>query len=194
MGLQAQAPAGPGLHELQGQGLPFAAVPAGLKQPGRLGGLAGADLGKEQVGGVVHDHLELIAALQQLRPRRLVALGREADPIRRATEGIDAAGFQVNRQRAALADGRAEGIEVVVQRFSAGDHHEGRPRVSRLGRGVGQGFGALLRVGRDGPGVLGVAPAAAHRAAPKTDEKGAAPGMDPLPLQGVEGLHDGKRG
>jgi hypothetical protein len=36
--------------------------------------------------------------------------------------------------------------------------------------------------------VLGVAPGAAHRAARQADEEGAAAGVHPLSLEGVEGL------
>ena len=100
----------------------------------------------------------------------------------------------MNGQGAVPADGRAERVEVVVQRFAAGDHHEGRARCGRLCAGQGQVLKALLRVHLGGPGVLGVAPAATDRAAPETNEKGAAPGMESLPLQGVEGLHNRKSG
>ena len=44
-------------------------------------------------------------------------------------------------------------------------------------------------VGRRGPGMLGVAPAAAHAAARQADEEGAAAGVDAFPLEGVEGFH-----
>ena len=71
----------------------------------------------------------------------------------------------------------------MVQRFAAGDHQEGRPGIGGglgLRRQLGQG---PLRMGRQGPGVLGVAPAATHLAARQPDEEGTAPGMDTLPLQ-----------
>jgi hypothetical protein len=44
-----------------------------------------------------------------------------------------------------------------------------------------------VRLGR--PGVLGVAPAAAHAAAPQPDEEGAAAGVQAFTLEGVEGFH-----
>jgi len=46
-------------------------------------------------------------------------------------------------------------------------------------------------MGGGGPGLLGVAPGAAHAAARQPDEEGAAAGMEPFALQGVEGLGDG---
>ena len=37
--------------------------------------------------------------------------------------------------------------------------------------------------------MLGVAPAAAHVAARQADEEGTAAGMEPFPLEGMEGFH-----
>jgi hypothetical protein len=41
-----------------------------------------------------------------------------------------------------------------------------------------------------GPGVFGVAPAAAHPAAAQANEKGTAARMESFPLQGMEGFYD----
>jgi hypothetical protein len=53
-------------------------------------------------------------------------------------------------------------------------------------RGQGLAWVRLL-----GPGVFGVAPAAAHPAAAQANEEGTAAGMEPFPLQGMEGFYDG---
>ena len=77
----------------------------------------------------------------------------------------------------------------MVQRFTAGEHHEGGTGFGgALGFGGQRGEG-LLGVHPGRPGVLGVAPAAAHAAAPQPDEQGAAAGVQAFTLEGVEGFH-----
>ena len=77
----------------------------------------------------------------------------------------------------------------MVQRFTAGEHHEGG-----TGFGGGLGFGGqrgqgLLGVRPGRPGVLCVAPRASHCAAPQPHKKGAAAGVQAFTLKGVEGFH-----
>ena len=143
----------------------------------------------------MHDHLEFIAGSQQLLGGRAVGLGREGDPAKVAAQRVDTTGFQVQRQRVALGishlglENGAEGIEVVVQGFTARDHHKGSPVVGGVLGGSGDRLQRQARVRVLGPGVFGVAPAAAHLAAGQAKEKGAAARMQPFPLEGMEGFH-----
>ena len=119
-----------------------------------------------------------------------MSFGRQGDPVRRSAEGIDTAGFDVHRELAGLTDGLGQGIEVVVQRFAAGDHHKSGTGLLCLRSLGGQVFDPLQGMGISRPGVLGVAPAAAHCAARQSDEEGTAAGMEPFPLEGMEGFHN----
>jgi len=181
-------------------------------------GCAGHRFGELQILGLLHHHLQLLAGPQQFGAGGAVALGREGDPVEAAAERIHAAGLQVQGHgqwtsrglclpcrkptvcpvsaldliAADLPQRGAEAAEIVMERLPTGDHHEGGPS-----RGGGCGFAgqlrqAAVRVAALRPGVLGVAPGAAHRAARQADEEGAAAGMEPFALQGVEGLDDGQ--
>lgn len=197
MGLQAEPPGRLAAHKLQGQLLPRGALPAGLQQQRRLiarrAGLGGHGFREVEILAAVDHQLEFMAALQQLPAGRLVRFGGEGDPLKLAAEGIHAAGLQVSRQGGCgLGQGGAEGIEIVVQRFTAGDHHKSRSLL--LGAGGRCGHGLHLSAGMRGcwPGVLGVTPAAAHGAAPQAQKEGAAACMHTFPLNGVEAFHQGK--
>ena len=61
-----------------------------------------------------------------------MALWRKGDPGEAAAERINATGFQVQGQARGLQD-QAKRPEIMVQRLTAGDHHEG---------GTGFGFGS----------------------------------------------------
>ena len=138
-----------------------------------------------------------MAGGKDLLLRRPVPLGREGDPVEAAAEGINATGFQVDGQASGLvragggsAQLVAECFELVLERLPPGDHHEaGACRRRTAGRG-GEVEQAVAGVARLGPGVFGVAPGAAHRAARQADEEGAAAGMEAFALQRVEGLDD----
>ena len=151
---------------------------------------------KGQIAGGVNDHLELITGRQQLWAGRAMGLGGEGDPGKLAAQAIDATGFQVQRQGLTLAiehlgrEGGAEAVEVVVQGFATGDHHKGGPGLGCAEGGRGDRGQGLVWVRLLGPGVFGVAPAAAHPAAAQANEKSAAARVKPFPLQGMEGFYD----
>ena len=125
-----------------------------------------------------------------------MGFGGEGDPGKLAAQAIDATGFQVQRQGLTLAiehlgrEGGAEAVEVVVQGFATGDHHKGCPGLGGAVGGRGDRGQGLAWVRLLGPGVFGVAPAAANPAAAQANEKGTAARMQPLSLERMEGFHD----
>jgi len=90
---------------------------------------------------------------------------------------------------AGFPQGRRQPIQVVLQRFTAGDHREGGSVSLGLFNISGEGPQAALGVSVHRPGVLGVTPGTPHIAASQTDEKGTAAAVVAFPLQGMEGLH-----
>ena len=126
MGLQSQSPVSMFSDMVDRQTLAFVALPTGLQQKHcSWVGFPGHLLGERQIVRVVHDHLQLVAALQQLCSGRSVRFGRECDPVERAAEWIDAACLQMGFG-SMLRQQFGQPGEVVVQGFTSGDHREGR--------------------------------------------------------------------
>ena len=182
------------------------ALPAGLQQQVETGAISAQPGGgrghghsKGQIILVVHHHFQLVAPAKQLLGGGAVRLRREGDPVEAAAEGVDAAGFQMEGEtfgirnglmhrvrRRALPEDCTQVIEGMLQRFATGDHHERGSGGTGL---LGQGLHPETAMRLSGPGVFGVAPGTAHRAARQADEEGAAAYMNALALKGMEGFH-----
>ena len=89
--------------------------------------------------------------LQKLLPWGAVAFRREGDPVEASAQRIHPAGFQMQGETASRIEGLGEGLQIVMQRFSTGDHNEAGPRCgSHLG-GISQGIDGLLSMPLDRP-------------------------------------------
>ena len=97
MALQAEPPLGIFTYMLNSQLFSCCALPSGLEQPlGLLLAPCLHGLSEADVFWCMHNNLQLIAGLQEVMPRGVVAFRREGDPVKAPAEGIHSAGFQVN--------------------------------------------------------------------------------------------------
>ena len=147
MALQAEAPTGVLAHMLHSQLFSSLALPARLKQPlDVVWALRFHGRSETDVFQVVHDDLQFMADLQKLLPWRVVTFRGEGDPVETSAQRIHATGLQVQRETASCIEGLGEGLQIVMQRFSTGDHNEAGPGFSSHLGGVSQGIDGLLRV------------------------------------------------
>ena len=129
-----------------------AALPPWLKQSLGVDFALGRHCCSEaDVFRAIHYNFQLMASLQKLLPWGLVAFRREGDPVEASAQLIHPAGFQMQGETASRIEGLGEGLQIVMQRLSTGDHNEAGPGFSRYLGGVSQGIGGLLRVPLAGP-------------------------------------------
>ena len=96
MVLQAQPPASISLCFGYCQLLAFMAVPSRLHEPVSLWSLSGYCIGEQQICRFMNDHLQFMAAAEQILSWWFVSFRRERDPVGAAAEGINAACLEVD--------------------------------------------------------------------------------------------------
>ena len=99
----------------------------------------------------MHHNFQLMAGLQKLLPWGAVAFRREGYPVEASAQRIYPAGFQMQGETASRIEGLGKGLQIVMQRFSTGDHNEAGPGFSSHLGGLSQGIDGLLRVPLAGP-------------------------------------------
>ena len=125
MALKTEAPSGVSTDMVHRQLRSCCALPSGLEQPlGLVLALCLHRRGEADVFWSMHHNLQLMAGLQQVRPRRVVAFGRQGDPVKPSAEGINAAGFQVDGQVDVMIQDLGQRPKVVMERFSTRDHYK----------------------------------------------------------------------
>ena len=128
MALQAEAPSGVLTDVLYGQLFSCCALPSRLEQPlGRLLALRLHCCSEADVFRAMHHNFQLMAGLQKLLPWGAVAFRREGDPVEASAQWIHPTGLQMQGEIALRIEGLGEGLQIVMQRFSTGDHDEAGP-------------------------------------------------------------------
>ena len=134
-------------HVLNRELLAFRAVPAGLEivQSLLLASLRHG-IREVQIFRGMHHHLQFLHPVQYPLKRGLVSLRGQGDPVEASAQRIHPAGFQMQGETASRIEALGEGLQIVMQRFSTGDHNEAGPGFSSHLGGISQGIDGLLRV------------------------------------------------
>ena len=142
-------------------------------------------LGPLQIGLPLDDDLQLVRPPERLRQRRLLTLGRKANPVEIPAERVRPRSFEKYLESVPL-ERRSQRPQRVKQRLSARDDDSLRLARSRSPhhlRNIGRRIEFRI------PRIFGIAPAAAYVASAQADEIGRFARMESFALNRIEILH-----
>ena len=122
-----------------------------------------------------------------------MGFGRECDPVEISAEQTHSAGFEMSR-KIRLCKSVGERCEVVLQRFTAGDHGEIGSMLSCVPCFLGQLFRLPFWMDVLWPGLFCIAPRTTHIATGESDEERTSAAVIPLPLKRMKGFYNGIQG
>lgn len=161
-------------------------APFGLQEELALpSDLFGVPLGPLQIGLPLDDDLQLVRPPERLRQRRLLTLGRKANPVEIPAERVRPRSFEKYLESVPL-ERRSQRPQRVKQRLSARDDDSLRLARSRSPhhlRNIGRRIEFRI------PRIFGIAPAAAYVASAQADEIGRFARMESFALNRIEILH-----